>query len=608
MKTNIIELKNFFKNPESNGYAISPNGEYISFLKPINGRMNIHLQKIGSNDVKPLTNVTVRDILFSVWKGNNTIVYFMDLNGDENFHFYTINIENGVITDATPFNEVQAYPVDFFKENDEEIIIQMNKENPELMDLYKLNVISNELKIIGKNPGGVTEWLTDHEGVARLAIQTNGLNKTLLYRENDVSEFKEMFTFDFKDAFHPLTFDSDNKHFFASTNFGKDKKRIIKYNPEYNLETNLKSIVLFENDEYDSENVMYSTFKKKLTGFYYNSWKTEYVFIDDERKNLQVEIDSLFPNYDVSIRTTSTDETKMLLLVNSDRFRGAYYFYNSITKELFKLATIAPWLNENELSEMKPIQYISRDGLTIHGYLTLPIGQDTKNLPVVIHPHGGPHARDFYGYNSDTQFLANRGYAVLQMNFRGSTGYGKHFETIAYKQWGKTMQDDITDGVNWLIQKGIADPKRVGIYGASYGGYAVLAGLCFTPDVYKCGIDYVGCANLFTIIESIPPYWKPELEMTYQQIGHPIDDADLLRSISPVFHADKIVAPLLIAQGTNDPRVKKAESDQMVEAMRKRGVEVQYIVKENEGHGFHNEENKFEFYSEMEKFLNQHLS
>jgi dipeptidyl aminopeptidase/acylaminoacyl peptidase len=259
------------------------------------------------------------------------------------------------------------------------------------------------------------------------------------------------------------------------------------------------------------------------------------------------------------------------------------------------------------MAEMKPIEYKTRDGLTIPGYLTLPKGAQAKNLPTIVLPHGGPWARDVWGYRPDVQFLANRGYAVLQMNFRGSTGYGKKFWSSSFKKWGREMQNDITDGVNYLVKEGITNKDKVGIYGGSYGGYAVLAGLAFTPDVYACGVDYVGVSNIFTLMETIPPYWAPMREMFYEMVGHPEKDKALLTAASPVFHAEKIKAPLMVVQGAKDPRVKKAESDQIVEALKKRGIDVPYIVKDNEGHGFRNEENKMEMYSKMESFLEQHL-
>src|SRR5207245_3239208 len=256
---------------------------------------------------------------------------------------------------------------------------------------------------------------------------------------------------------------------------------------------------------------------------------------------------------------------------------------------------------------MKPIEFKTRDGLTIHGYLTLPLGRDPKNLPVVVNPHGGPWARDVWNYNPEVQFLANRGYAVLQVNLRGSTGYARKFWESSFKQGGKTMKDDISDGVKWLIEQGIADPKRVAIYGGSYGGYATLAGVTFTPDLYAAAVDYVGVSNLFTFLNTIPPYWKPYLDMWHELVGHPERDKALLEAAAPVLHADNIRVPLLIAQGGKDPRVNVDESDQMVAALKKRGVAVEYILKDNEGHGFANEENRFEFYEAMERFLAKHL-
>jgi len=256
---------------------------------------------------------------------------------------------------------------------------------------------------------------------------------------------------------------------------------------------------------------------------------------------------------------------------------------------------------------MRPVSYTSRDGLTIHGYLTLPKGVAPERLPVVVNPHGGPWARDAWGFNPEVQFLANRGYAVFQPNFRGSTGYGRAFWEAGFKQWGNTMQNDLTDGVQWLVGQGIADPGRIAIYGGSYGGYATLAGITFTPDLYAAAVDYVGVSNLFTFMNTIPPYWKPFLDMMHEMVGDPVQDQAMLTAFSPVFHVDRIRTPLFIAQGANDPRVNKDESDQMVAALKQRGVAVEYMVKDNEGHGFQNEENRLDFYRAMERFLAAHL-
>lgn len=348
--------------------------------------------------------------------------------------------------------------------------------------------------------------------------------------------------------------------------------------------------------------------RKVITGTVYTTDKSRYHFFDKERQELQNTLEAFFPNHEVAVTNMDDDERRVIVRVYGDRTRGSTYLFDRESNSLTKLADHSPWLKEAEMAPMTPIQYTSRDGLTIHGYLTLPLGAVSRDLPVVVIPHGGPSARDVWGFDSEAQFLANRGAAVLQVNFRGSTGYGKRFWQAGFKQWGRAMQDDVTDGVEWLVKQGVADPKRLAIYGASYGGYAALAGATFTPDLYACAVSYVGPSNIFTLLESIPPYWEPYREMEYEEIGHPEKDKELLEAISPVFHADRIRIPLFVAQGANDPRVKKAESDQIVEAVRKAGKDVVYMVKDNEGHGFRNEENRFDFYREMGDFLRKHLN
>ena len=344
-----------------------------------------------------------------------------------------------------------------------------------------------------------------------------------------------------------------------------------------------------------------------LTGVRYTEAKTSYVFFDEDRKNLQKELEKRLADVEVRVSDFSKDETKVLVRTFTDKTRGKYFFYDRTADKFLELADISPWLNEEYMSSMEPIEYTSRDGLTIHGYLTLPVGKRAKDLSVVINPHGGPWSRNYWGFNSEAQFLANRGYAVLQMNFRGSTGYGREFWESSFKEWGKAMQNDITDGVQWLIDDGIADPDRIAIYGGSYGGYATLAGVTFTPDLYACGVDYVGPSNIFTLLESFPPYWELYREMFFEMIGDPVDDKEMLEAVSPLFHVDNIKVPLLVAQGANDPRVKQAEADQIVAALEEKGIEYEYLLKEDEGHGFRNEENRFDFYRTMEKFLEKHI-
>ncbi len=333
-------------------------------------------------------------------------------------------------------------------------------------------------------------------------------------------------------------------------------------------------------------------------------------FFDDEYEQIYNKLSSKLPDYEITITSKNLNEDIFIIRTYSDKTRGAYYIYDVSNDELKKLADLSPWLDEEKMANQLPIQFTSRDGLTINGYLTLPAGKtidNAENLPVIVNVHGGPWARDSWGFNPEIQFLANRGYAILQINFRGSTGYGKEFWQASFKQWGLTMQDDITDGTQWLIDEGIADPKKIAIYGGSYGGYATLMGIVKEPDLYCCAIDYVGVSNMFTFMKTIPPYWEPMLDMMYEMVGNPEEDSILLRQVSPVFHVDKIKVPLFIAQGANDPRVNIDESDQIVEALKNRDVDVQYLVKEDEGHGFHNEENRFDFYRTMDEFLTKYM-
>lgn len=599
----LIPMKDFFRNPEKSSFTISPNGEYFAFMMPWQNRMNVHVQKIGSDIITRITNATERDLAGYFWGNNNRIVYIQDTGGDENFRLYAVNIDGSNQKDLTPFEKVMVQVVDDLKDNDEEMLIAMNKRDARIFDAYRININTGDISMIAENPGNITGWVTDHDGRLRIATTTDGVNTSILYRKTESDAFQHVITSNFKETLAPAMFTYDNQNVYMLSNIGRDKLAVVKYDIENNKELEL----VFEHPEVDVSNLISSDKKKIITGVSFITDKRKNHFFDKERKELQETLESKLPGYEVVVSASNRDENKFIVRTYSDKTRGSVYFYDLKKKELLKLTDVSPWLDEKNMADQKPIKFTSRDGLTIHGYLTLPKDVEPKNLPVVVNPHGGPWYRDSWGFNPEVQFLANRGYAVLQINFRGSTGYGRKFWEASFKQWGKKMQDDVTDGVNWLISQGIADPKRIGIYGGSYGGYTTLAGLTFTPDLYACGVDYVGVSNLFSWMAAVPPYWKPYLEMIYEMVGHPEIDSLLLLEASPVFHVDKIKVPLLIAQGANDPRVPKAESDQMVEALQKKGIDVPYLVKDNEGHGFRNEENRFDFYRAMEEFLGKHL-
>ena len=603
-----IPLEDFFKNPEKSSYQISPNGSFYSYMAPYKNRMNIFIQKIGDSSVKQLTFEETRDISGYFWPNDEQIVFLKDDGGDENFHLFGVNIDGSNPISFTDFEGVRAQIIDELPDQKDFVVIGLNKRNKQVFDPYRLNLKSGEISMLAENPGNIQGWMFDHDGKLRIATAiVDGVNQSILYRETEEEEFKTIITTNFKEGFSPQFFTFDNKNIIGSSNLGRDKSAIVEFDPITAKEVK----VLYANDDYDVNGVGYSRKRKVITAAYFNSWKSERHYFDSTSKTIFEKIQKQLPGYEIGISGINKEENTIILRTYSDKSLGAYYIYTSEDDKMEKIVEVSPWIDENEMSNQLPISYSSRDGLEINGYLTLPKGynmRNAKNLPVVINPHGGPWARDGWGFNPEIQFLANRGYAVLQMNFRGSTGYGRKFLEASFKKWGREMQDDITDGTQWLIDKGIADSTRIAIYGGSYGGYATLMGLVKEPQMYAAGVDYVGVSNMFTFMKTIPPYWEPMLEMMYEMVGDVEKDSVMLREVSPVFHVDKIKSPLFIAQGANDPRVNVDESDQMVKAMKEKGIEVEYLVKKDEGHGFRNEENKFDFYRAMEKFLNTQLS
>lgn len=599
-----IPLEDFFRNPEKSAYQISPDGKFISFMAPYESRMNIFVQKTGSDKATRLTSETDRDIAGYYWANADRILFLKDSGGDENFALYGVDKDGKNSKCLTCFEGVRTQIIDELEDQPDFVIIGLNQRNAMVFDPYRLNIKTGEKEMLAENPGNIQGWMTDHEGKLRIAIAiVDGVNTQLLYRDDESQEFEPVLTTSFKESLSPNFFTFDNKHLYATSNLGRDKSAAVIFDPKTAKETE----VLYENEDFDVDGISYSRKRKVITAASYTSWKRERHFFDDEARTMFEKLESLLSGYEIAITASDKAEENYIIRTYSDRSMGAYYLYDKTKEKLTKIQDVSPWLDEDQMAEVKPIQYRSRDGLVIHGYLTLPKGVEAKNLPVVVNPHGGPWARDNWGFNPEVQFLANRGFAVLQMNFRGSTGYGKAFWEASFKEWGLSMQNDITDGVYWLIREGIADKDRVAIYGASYGGYATLQGLVVTPTLYAAGVDYVGVSNLFTFMQTIPPYWKPMLDMMYEMVGNPEANKQQFEATSPAMNADKIIAPLFVAQGANDPRVNIAESDQIVEAMRTRGIEVEYMVKDNEGHGFRNEENRFDFYRAMEAFLKNHL-
>lgn len=602
-----IPLEDFFKNPDKASYRISPGGTYYSFKAPYQSRMNIFVQKVGADSAIRLTSETDRDISGYFWPNDNQILYLKDQGGDENWKLYGVNADGSNLVCYTDFEGVRTEIIDDLPAFPELVIIGMNKRNPEVFDPYRLNLTTGQMEMLAENPGNIQGWIFDHEGKLRAATAiVDGINTQILYRETEKDQFVPVLTTNFKETVNPVFFTFDNQDVYAVSNLGRDKAAVVVFD----IRNGKEKEVLYENADYDVDGLNYSKKRKVLTTADYYGEKAGRHYFDEETRTVMTRLQELLGGYELAITAVTDEEDRLMVRTYSDKSLGAYYLYDRTNDQLTKITDVSPWIDEKEMADMIPVKYQSRDGMTIHGYLTLPKGytmETARNLPVIVNPHGGPWARDFWGFNPEIQFLANRGYAVFQMNFRGSTGYGRAFWEASFKQWGKTMQDDVTDGTMWLVDQGIADKDRLAIYGASYGGYATLMGIVKEPDLYSAAVDYVGVSNLFTFMNTIPPYWKPYLDMMYEMVGNPQTDSLEMALTSPVLQAEKITTPLFIAQGANDPRVNKAESDQVVEALKARGIIVEYMVKDNEGHGFYNEENRFDFYRAMEKFLSENL-
>ena len=601
----LIPIETFFRNPAVSQYTISPDGKNFAFLSNKNSRLNIVLFNKETTSEEFITDVSERDISHYVWVSSDVIVYFYDTGGDENYKAFACNINTRKTTTLTPFDDVVTSLVSRLYNDPKHILLAMNKENPQIFDVYKCNVETGELTMIAKNPGNVMAWMCTDDGIIRCVyLQINPELEAVGLWNSEDNSYSIILEVPFPHSVDVYGISKEGTTLYLSTNLFSDLSQLF----EYSIDTNTFT-PLYQHPTRDVSRLITSD-KTMLPLFaiVYDSKRTIHYFDEKLKAIHQIVADMIGRSFEeVVILDLDYAEENFVFIVGNDRLRGEYYMYESKTNNLALFGCATPWLEEEQLAPMNEISYTARDGRTIYAYLTLPNGVDAKNLPLIMNPHGGPWVQDVWGYNPEAQFLANRGFAVVQPNYRGSLGFGLSHYTSSFKQWGKTMQDDLTDCVHHLINTGIADPKRVSIYGASYGGYATLAGITFTPDLYACAIDYVGVSNLFTFFESFPEYWKPFMGKMHKMVGNPEDDKELLHSSSPVFFVDNIITPLFVAQGSNDPRVKKAESDQIVDALNKRGISIEYMVKDNEGHGFRNEENKMEFYHAMERFLLEHI-
>ena len=615
----LIDRQKFFGDPQYSSAQLSPDGEHVSFLKPYKGKMNVWVKEVDEpfDAAEPVTADTTRPVPGYFWtQDSERILWIQDKGGNENYHIYAANPDSEKETDLgvppaddlTPYEDVRAQIVDVPENTPDEIIVGLNDRNPKYHDVYRLDLETGDRTLLYKNDSRIAGWETDLKGNLRLATrQTSDGGTEVLRVEEDT--LVSVYECSFEETCSPVRFHKDGERVYMTTNKGEDVdlQRLVLFNPE----TQETEVVASDPEsEVDFGGAIFNDRTEALAATVYIDERQRVYPKTDAFKQKYQTLKQKLPDGELSLQSSTENYRTHIVSVERDVNPGATYFFDEQDGTVEKLYESRPELPSEHLAEMKPITYEARDGLTIPAYLTLPTGVEHKNLPVIIYPHGGPWSRDTWGYNGYAQFFANRGYAVLQPNFRGSTGYGKNFLNAGNKEWGTgAMQHDITDGVQYLVEQGIVDSTRVGIFGGSYGGYATLAGLTFTPDTYAAGASYVGPSNLLTLLNSIPPYWAPIKKMFTKRVGDPEDSEGKkrLKKQSPFFHADRIDDPLLVIQGANDPRVKKQESDQIVVAARENDVPVQYLVAPEEGHGFRKENNRLAVAAQLERFFGEHL-
>ncbi|MCU0707732.1 MAG: prolyl oligopeptidase family serine peptidase [Pirellula sp.] len=610
----LLDRQLFFGNPQISGGQLSPDGKMISFLKEYGGIMNIWVKAFDEpfEKARPLTD-SQRPLYGYNWtEDGKYILYVKDKDGDENINVFAVDpheaVADGELPESrnlTPMDEVTAQIAHVSQKNPDLLWVGLNHRDKAWHDLYQLRISTGDLKVVYENTDRITSYLFDWDDQLRLLSRTDEQGTTtLLRKEGDSLDpiYETLVT----EGSSVLGWTPDNARFYLETNRGE-----LDLSAVYLMDPKTKQMELFETDpekrvdfgglqlDENTRQVISTSYLDDQVRYYWKdaTWKANYEFLREK-----------FPGREISFQSSTKDYSKFLIAITGDRYASEAWFFDAKTKELIHQYTPRPELKavEQHLAPMTPIRYKSSDGLEIPGYLTVPVGRDAKNLPLVVLVHGGPKGpRDVWGYDPEVQFLANRGYAVLQPNYRASGGYGKKFLNAGDGQWGLLMQDDITWGVKHLIDQGIADSNRIGIMGGSYGGYATLAGLAFTPELYTCGVDIVGPSNIFTLLDSVPAYWEAGRAFLYGMVGDPNSEEGKKRiqEASPLFSAEKIVRPLLIIQGANDPRVKQAEADQIVIALRDRGHDVDYLLAEDEGHGFAKPVNQMAMYAEVERFL-----
>lgn len=609
-------VEDYFAKPKASSFNFSPDGSYLFYReKDENKKNHVYVKNLETGEVTRIIEEKDELIRGFGWANENRIIYIMDKGGNEDFHLFAVDLDGQNQKELTPFEGVKVNILNSLKEDKDHMIISMNQNNPQIFEPYKINIVTGALEQLYKNDDAanpINGYEFDKDGNLRgFAKLREGVNIDWYYTLDEGKTYEKMRELSWKDSFSISSFNYATEYphdAYVVSNLESDKSEIYLYD----LKEHKIIKKLYSNDKYDVSGLSLSRHRGyELDYFAYEGEKQVIIPVSDYYKKLHKRITTKFPDYNYSIADATDDESKYLIFLQSDKLYGTYYSYDAKKDRFELLYNLMPNLDEKDMAEMRPITFTSRDGKTIHGYITLPKAAiNGERVPVIVNPHGGPQGiRDSWGFNPEAQLFASRGYATLQVNFRISGGYGREFLESGFKQIGRKAMDDVEDGLKYVVEQGWVDKDNAAIYGGSHGGYAVLRGLTKTPDLYKCGVDYVGVSNLFTFMESIPPYWKPYLKII-KEIWYDADipeEKAIMDEVSPVNHIDKITKPLFVVQGANDPRVNINESDQIVEGLRARGVDVPYMVKYDEGHGFGKEENRIELYKAMMGFYAKHL-
>jgi dipeptidyl aminopeptidase/acylaminoacyl peptidase len=601
----IIPRKILFGNPVKTFPQISPDGKTLAFLAPDKKDvLQVWVQTPGKDDARPVTSDKKRGIRQYAWAyAPDTLLYMQDNDGDENFHVFATRISDGQTRELTPFPGARAELLHLSPEHPDEVLVTANVQDKKTFDVYRITLSTGDHTLDTKNPGDVVGWEVDPKFKVRAAIApTPDGGRQVRYRPDEKSPWTTVVTWGIEDADgNVLGFSADGASLWMTTSVNRDTEALVKHNLSAG-----KDEVLASDPHADVAEVLYNPVKHEVEAVAFNRERIRWQALDPK---IDADLKALAAGAKGEPSVVSHDlaQDKWVVGYSADTEPTVYYLYDRPTKKLTKLFDAQPELSRYTLAPMKPVIIKARDGLELVSYLTLPDGVEPKSLPLVLLVHGGPWGRDRWGYNSQAQWLANRGYAVLSVNYRASAGFGKKFLHAGDREWAGKMHDDLLDAVDWAVKQGYADPKHIAIMGGSYGGYAALVGVTFTPDVFCCAVDVVGPSNLVTLLKSIPPYWAPMRKTFSLRVGDPDKDEEFLKSRSPLFKADQIKVPLLIGQGANDPRVKQAESEQIVAALRKANKPVEYILFPDEGHGFARPENRLKFFAAAETFLAKHL-